>query len=233
MKKEWYWIFFYGLIVGVSVLLVKIGGYVVTVMSENKPIEREHCIIIDPGHGGEDGGAVSYSNLPESGYNLEIAIRLQKLLQLMGYETKLIRTDDVSIYTRGETLAQKKISDLRERVRIANETKGAVLLSIHQNHYSDPQFHGAQVFYAGTEGSKSLAKLLQGLFVASINPGSRRQIKKSSGVYLMDHIVCPGVLIECGFLSNPEEEQKLRDPIYQKKIGMVIAAGVGQYLSNT
>lgn len=233
MRKAVRWLPFYGIIVCAMLLCAKMISSSVTVMAENKPVERDICIIIDPGHGGEDGGAVSVSNLPESGYNLSIALRLEKLLHLLGYETKMIRTEDISVYTKGETLAQKKISDLKERVRIVNETGGAVLLSIHQNHFPDPKFRGAQVFYAKTEGSEELAKGIQELLVESINPDSRRKIKKSSGIYLMDHISRPGVLIECGFLSNPQEELKLRDPEYQKKLSMVIAVAVGQFLSNT
>lgn len=233
MKLEWRWVFFYGLIICVVLLSVKLGNRMVSVMAENTPFEREHCIIIDPGHGGEDGGAVSVTNLPESGYNLDIAMRLQSLIQLLGYETAMVRTEDISIYTKGETLAQKKLSDLKERVRIVRETDGAILLSIHQNHFPDPALQGAQVFYADTEGSEALAKQIQSLLVSTVNQGSKRQIKKSSGVYLMEHIDCPGVLIECGFLSNPQEEAKLRDPAYQKQLSAVIAAGVTQFLSNT
>jgi len=233
MKFQWRWLLFYGLTICTVLLTVKLGSRVVSVMVENIPVEREHCIIIDPGHGGEDGGAVSISNLPESGYNLGIATRLQSLMQLLGYDTKMIRTEDISVYTEGKTLAQKKISDLKERVRIVTETKGAILLSIHQNHFPDPIYQGAQVFYANTTDSENLAKQIQSLLVASINPGSNRQIKQSSGVYLMEHIKCPGVLIECGFLSNPQEEAKLRDPVYQKKLSVVIAAAVSQFLSNT
>jgi len=233
MKLQWKGIFFYGLTICMVLLTVKLGNQAMTVMVENKPVERKHCIIIDPGHGGEDGGAVSISNLPESGYNLDIAMRLQSLMQLLGYDTKMIRTDDISVYTEGKSLAQKKISDLKERVRIVAETKGAVLLSIHQNHFPDPIYQGAQVFYADSTASELLAKQIQSLLVTSVNPGSRRQIKKSSGVYLMEHVKCPAVLIECGFLSNPQEESRLRDPIYQKKLSVVIASAVSQFLSNT
>ena len=220
------------LIVCASLLVTELGSRVVSVMAENNVIRKKHCIVIDPGHGGEDGGAVSLSNLPESGYNLSIALRLKDLLHLLGYQTKMIRTEDVSVYTKGDTLSQKKQSDLKERVRIANETDGAVLLSIHQNHFPDPIFYGAQVFYGKAEGSELLAQQIQELLVASVNPGSRRKVKKSEGVYLMEHIQVPGVLIECGFLSNPQEEQKLRDPDYQKRLSAVIAVAVSQYLSN-
>lgn len=233
MKREWKWVLFYVLTVITALVSVQTGSRMVSVMARNTPSQREHCIIIDPGHGGEDGGAVSCTGLPESRYNLEISLRLQDLMHLLGYETYMIRTEDISVYTKGESLSQKKASDLKQRVRIVNETEGALLLSIHQNHFPDPQYLGAQVFYAGTAGSEDLAKQLQALFAESLNPGSRRQAKKSSGIYLMEHIRSPGVLIECGFLSNPQEERSLRNPAYQKKLSAVIGVAVSRFLSNT
>ncbi len=200
------------------------GSRAVTVIAENLPIQRAHCFIIDAGHGGVDGGATSCTGKLESAFNLEIAIRLNDLMHFLGYKTIMIRTEDVSIYTKGETIAQKKASDLKERVRICNETDGAILLSIHQNNFSDSRYFGAQVFYPATDGSEALAKKLQSELIRTLNPGSNRNVKKTSGVYLMEHIQCPGILIECGFLSNPEEEAKLRSPEYQKKLCCVIAA---------
>lgn len=214
-----------GLIVGIFW-----GNQAVTVISENLGIERNHCIIIDAGHGGEDGGATSCTGKLESGYNLEIALRLNDLMHFLGYKTEMIRTTDISIYTKGETIAQKKASDLKERARICNETENAVLLSIHQNNFSDSRYSGAQVFYSATENSQLLARNLQEGFKSTLNPGSRRQIKKAEGVYLMEHIQCTGVLIECGFLSNPEEEAKLRGPEYQKQLCCVIASVLSNYL---
>lgn len=233
MKKAWKMAMVYCLIIMTLLLCVMLGSRAVTVLSENGPVELGHCIVIDPGHGGEDGGAVSRSGFVESAYNLEISLRLNDLLNLLGYHTKMIRTSDISVYTKGETLAQKKASDLKERVKSINETTNAILLSIHQNHYPDDRYSGAQVFYAKTEGSEELAKQLQSAFAWALNPENSRQTKKSSGIYLMEHILCPGVLIECGFLSNAEEERKLKDPEYQKKLCCVIAATTGKYLSNT
>ena len=209
------------------------GSRVVSVISERLPIVRKRCIVIDAGHGGEDGGATSCAGFLESTYNLEISRRLNDLLHFLGYETRMIRTDDVAVYTTGDTIARKKISDLKERVRITNDTENALLVSIHQNQFSDPRYSGAQVFHAKTEGSEELARQLQSALVASLNPGSNRECKRSSGVYLMEHIQCTGVLIECGFLSNPQEEAKLRSSDYQKKLCCVIAATIDQYLSNT
>lgn len=233
MKKVWNMIAVYSLIILALFLGVKLGNNAVTVLSEGRPADRLHCIVIDPGHGGEDGGAVSRSGFPESTYNLEISLRLNDLLNLIGYQTEMIRTNDVSVYTGGDTLSQKKASDLQERVRRINKTDGAVLLSIHQNYFSDDRYSGAQVFYAGTAGSEPLAKQLQAAFTSTVNPGSNRQAKKSSGIYIMEHIQCPGVLIECGFLSNAAEEVRLKDPAYQKKLCCVIATTVSQHLSNT
>lgn len=206
------------------------GNRAVTVISEGLPIERDHCIIIDAGHGGVDGGATSCTGKLESAFNLEIALRLNDLFHLLGYDTYMIRTTDISVYTKGETIAQKKVSDLKERVRICNETENALLLSIHQNNFSDSRYSGAQVFYATTQNSEQLANTLQSSFKSTINPGSNRQTKKADGVYLMEHIDCTGILVECGFLSNPEEEAKLRSGDYQKKLCCVIAATVSNFL---
>ena len=178
-------------------------------------------------------GAVSCTGIAESQYNLDISLRLNDLFHFLGYETKMIRTTDTAIYTSGKTLSQKKISDLKERVRIANETENAIYLSIHQNNFTDSQYSGAQVFYPSEGFSRDLASRLQENFRACLNPESHRTIKKSKGVYLMEHIQCPGVLIECGFLSNPQEEAMLRNPEYQKKLCSIIAASISSCLMET
>ena len=205
------------------------GSRAVTTLAETLPIERTHCFIIDAGHGGEDGGATSCTGKQESAINLEIALRLNDLIHFLGCDTRMIRTTDTSVYTKGETIAQKKASDLKERVRIVNETEGGLLLSIHQNNFSDSRYSGAQVFYGKTEGSQELAKQLQSAFLNTLNPGSRRNAKPSTGVYLMEHIEKCGILVECGFLSNPEEEARLRSADYQKKLCCVIAASAVSY----
>ena len=233
MKKKWKWCVFYTATILTIMAGVTIMSRTVSTMAENRLAEGRHCIILDPGHGGEDGGAVSVSGKPESTYNLEISLRLNDLLHLLGYETRMTRNSDISIYTKGETLAQKKVSDLKERVRIINDTENALLLSIHQNSFPDKRYAGPQVFFAGTAGSEELAKQLQSLLVSGLCPGNNRSAKKSGGVYLMEHIRCTGVLIECGFLSNYAEEAALREPEYQKKVSALIAVGLSQYLSNT
>ena len=213
----------------ISVLL---ANQAVTVISQNTGLENRLCFIIDAGHGGVDGGAVSCTGVYEKNINLEIALRLDDLMHLLGYDTIMIRTTDISVYTSGETIAAKKASDLKERVRIVNGQENAILLSIHQNHYSDSRYGGAQVFYPKTEGSEQLAKQLQAAFVTTLNIGSNRQAKKAEGLYLMKNIQKTGVLIECGFVSNYEEEAKLRDEAYQKHICCVIASVCSNYASN-
>ena len=203
----------------------------ITTIAQNVPIPRHQTIIIDAGHGGEDGGAISCSGKPESQFNLEIALRLRDLCHLLGYDTCMIRTTDISVYTEGKTIAAKKASDLRQRVRIVNTTNRGILISIHQNTFSDSRYDGAQVFYAPTEGSRELADILQENMIAGINPGSHRQSKPANNVYLMQHISRVGVLVECGFLSNPEEEARLQTAEYQKKICCVIVSGLSQYIN--
>jgi len=233
MKKYVSWLVCAFIIVSTALLVTYFGSKAVTAIAEIIPIKRAHCIVIDAGHGGVDGGATSCSGILESKYNLEIAVRLNDLFRFLGYDTRMVRTSDISVYTKGETIAQKKISDLKERVRITNETENAILLSIHQNHYPDSRYHGAQVFYSASEGSKELATSIQDTFVSCLNKGSRRVCKKSSGIYLMEHIERPGVLIECGFLSNPQEEARLRSMEYQQKVCCVIVSATDSYLSNT
>lgn len=230
MKKKVSFVLFYGLVIGLFLAGTMLGNRAVTIFAARQPVPRLHCIVIDAGHGGEDGGATSCTGIPESRCNLEIALKLNDLLHLLGYDTRMVRTSDTAVYTTGSTIAQKKVSDLKERVRIANSTENGLLVSIHQNTFSDSQYSGAQIFYAETDGSETLAKQLQSDFAATLNPGSNRQCKMARGVYLMENIECTGILVECGFLSNPEEEARLRSGEYQKKLCCVIACCVSRYL---
>lgn len=212
------------------ILLCHGGSWVVSVFSLHTIREHQYKIIVDPGHGGMDGGATSCTGKLESSFNLEIAMRLRDLCHLLGYQTRMTRTTDTSIHTQGQTIAAQKLSDLKERVRIANEMPNSVLISIHQNIFSDSKYSGAQVFYGTADGSKLLAESLQSAFVTSLNPGSKRMAKEADGIYLMEQIQVPGILVECGFLSNPTEEAKLRTAEYQKKLCCVIVASVADFI---
>ena len=206
-------------------------GAVATIVVEKSPLERHHTVIIDPGHGGEDGGATSVAGILESEYNLRISIKLRDLFHLLGFRTEMIRTEDISVYTTGKTIAEKKVSDLKNRVKTVNETDNAILISIHQNYFSDSRYAGAQVFYASAGESKHLAEALQASFRESINTGSKRNAKMAEGIYLMERINCTGILVECGFLSNHSEEASLRTDEYQRKICCIIASTVATFLT--
>ena len=206
---------FYSLVIGLFLFGTLLGNQTVSVISEMVPMERLHRIVIDPGHGGEDGGAISCTGKNESTFNLQISLRLNDLLHLLGYDTVMIRTTDTSVYTAGQTIAQKKVSDLKQRVRIVERTYNPILVSIHQNTFPEGKYSGAQVFYASSAGSQELAKQLQDALVSALKPGSNRRAKQGSGIYLLDKINAPGVLVECGFLSNPQEEALLSAADYQ------------------
>lgn len=215
----------------VVISICTFGSRAVTAVWENSALQRQNVIVIDAGHGGEDGGATSCTGMSESQINLEISLRLNDLFRFLGYETKMIRTTDISVYTEGNTIAAKKASDLKQRVKLVNETEGALLISIHQNIFPDSRYSGAQVFYK--EDSNILAQSLQTAFTSHLNPGSRRKSKKAEGIYLMQHIKKPGILVECGFLSSPEEEYQLRTGEYQQKLCTLIVTTVSNYLAKT
>jgi len=223
----------YALVLLGFIVVAGFSNHVVETMVELSSNENTSTVIIDPGHGGVDGGATSCTGVLESKINLDIALRLNDMMHLLGIDTVLIRDTDRSVYTQGETIAQKKVSDLRERERIINRTSNALVISIHQNTFPDAQYWGPQVFYANTQGSRELAMLLQTTLQIGLTPNNDRKSKQAKGVYLMEHIKCTGILLECGFLSNPEEEARLRNEKYQKELCAVIASVFGQYLSNT
>ena len=230
MKKYAEMTLVYIAVVGIFLSAAWAGSRTVTVMALREPLEREHTIVIDAGHGGEDGGAVSCTGVMEKQINLEIALKLNDLLHILGHQTRMIRTDDRSVYTSGDTIARRKVSDLKERVRMVNETEDAVLVSIHQNLFPDARYSGAQVFYSPAGEGQALAELLQTSFRQTINPGSNREIKQAKGVYLMEQITCTGILVECGFLSNPREECLLRSKEYQQRICIVTASNLANFL---
>lgn len=185
--------------------------------------------VIDAGHGGEDGGALSANGVKESDINLAVAGRTELLLRLLGAETAMTRRDDSSIYSDGaDTLRQKKASDLRNRVALVNAVPGAVLVSIHQNSLpSVPSVRGAQVFYGTVAQSAELAASVQEALNRSVNIGNEKHEKKiDSSIYLMKNVTCPAILVECGFLSNAEETQLLQTAERQKTLALTIAAGL-------
>lgn len=189
-------------------------------------------VVVDPGHGGEDGGASAADGTLESDLNLAVALRLNDLLRFAGERTVLTRSTTEAIYTEGDTIRARKVSDTRNRVELVNETENAVLLSIHHNSLpSSPATHGAYVFHNGVGEAQALAESVQAALNAAVNDSEKQARSIPPTVYLMNHVTAPGVLVECGFLSNEEEAQRLQDPSYQRKLAAVIAAGALQSLS--
>ena len=220
----------YVVVVSVFLGAAWFGSRAVTVMAQREAADQANVIVIDAGHGGEDGGAVSCTGVKEKEINLEISLRLNDLFQLLGHKTRMIRASDVSVHTTGSTISQRKASDLKARVQMVEALNSPILLSIHQNLFPDARYSGAQVFYGPAGEGQELAESLQMVLRDTVNPASHREIKKAEGIYLMEHVSCPAVLIECGFLSNPQEEAMLRDPEYQKNISIVIAAQTANFL---
>ena len=189
-------------------------------------------LVLDAGHGGEDGGAVSLSGVPESGINLAIVQKLDQLLGLYG-EAPLCCAVKISpsMMTVRKPSGRKKSTDLHNRVARIEETEHAVLLSVHQNTFPDGKYHGAQVFYSNGELSQPLAQLTQETLRAALDPGNTREAKPiPDSVYLMNHITCPAILVECGFLSNAEEDLLLQSGAYQTKLASALAASWLQWL---
>ena len=180
----------------------------------------EKQLILDAGHGGEDGGAVSLTGVPESGINLSITMKVDQLLGFYGVSPILLRETDISLHDpEADTLRKKKVSDLHNRVATIEAIENAELLSIHQNTFSNAAYHGAQTFYRAGEESKALAQLMQDTLREGADPENQRTPAKiPDSIYLMKHITCPAVLVECGFLSNPAEEAKLRNNGYQTRL---------------
>ena len=185
-------------------------------------------VVLDPGHGGEDGGAVAADGTVESSLNLEIARRTELLLRFLGQKTVMTRRDDRSIYSDGaETLHEKKVSDLKNRVALVNQESACVLISIHQNMLpGSSRTHGAQVFFNEPSGADALAQSVQDLLNQTINVGCEKACRPiSKQIYLMKHVTAPAILIECGFLSNPDETALLKTKQHQLRLAAAVSAG--------
>lgn len=188
-------------------------------------------LVIDAGHGGEDGGAVSSGGLVESHINLAVALRMAAVLDLYGVDYLLLRESDRSLHDEGcATLREKKISDLRNRVSAIESLSNPVLISVHQNTFPDTAAHGAQVFYAAHEESLPLARVVQDTLRGALDADNHRvPTGIPSSVYLMNHVTCPAVLVECGFLSNPAEAALLASGDYQTKLALALTASYLTY----
>ena len=191
-----------------------------------------HVIILDAGHGTPDGGAVSNDGLTiESELNLEIVLKLQKLLESSGCTVILTRSDENGIYeSDANTIRKQKISDMKNRVLIANNSNAELFVSIHMNKLEQIQYSGWQTFYKNNDStSKDIAQTIQLSLNHFMKKENKREIKSISGIYLTKHVEIPLVLIECGFLSNIEETQLLKNETYQNELAWSIYMGLMDY----
>lgn len=197
-----------------------------TIISDELPV-----IIIDAGHGGEDGGAIGVDGTYEKDVNLEISLKLNDILSIFGYKTHLIRTTDSAIHTQGDTIRQRKVSDIHNRTATMDLYENCIYLSIHQNKYSDGRIWGTQTFYsANCDESRKIAQLIQNAVKSQIQPNNKRQIKKSgTDIYVLYNATKPAVMVECGFVSNPHELSRLKNNEYQCNMALSIATGILNY----
>lgn len=190
-----------------------------------------HTIILDAGHGFPDGGATGENGSIESTINLDIVLKLQNLLEISGCNVILTRSDENGIYEEtADSIREKKISDMKKRVNIANTSNSELFISIHQNKINEKIYSGWQTFYKNKDDeSIKLAQNIQSNLNTYISNENKREIKSLSGIYLTKNVNIPLVLIECGFLSNPNENKLLQDSNYQEKIAWSIYIGIMDY----
>ena len=190
-------------------------------------------IIIDAGHGAPDGGAVGSTGVLEKDINLSVAKALQRLFESNGTNVVLTRSDDNGIYDVSGSIKNKKVSDIKNREEIINESNADLFISIHMNKFPQSKYSGPQVFYsANNKNSELLAKCIQESMIAALNPENKREIKKADGsIYLLKNAKIPAVLVECGFLSNVDEEQKLIDENYQRQLAWSMYCGIIEYFN--
>lgn len=201
-----------------------------TIATMSLPVTNR-TIVIDAGHGGEDGGAVSENGVSESDINLKIALKLQNLLEQSGSTTVLTRSDENAIYdVDKKTLREKKNSDIRNRVKIGNSSSADIFVSIHLNKIPQSQYSGWQTFFKdGSEDGKKLATCIQNNLNEAIQKENKRVPLKISNVYIIKHVEIPITIVECGFLSNPEEEKQLQSDEYQNRLAWGIYNGIMDY----
>ena len=217
-----------------SIFLIAIVSFI-TSNAQNHNLNQ--LVIIDPGHGGEDGGAIGCNGIVEKHLNLKISLAVRDFLELLGYETIMTRESDKAIYDESAiNLRQKKRSDLKNRLSIINKNSSndSVFLSIHQNKFPNEKFSGSQVFFSKNNPlSENLATCIRDSIVSSLQPENTREIKEAtSKIFLLNNSKIPSVTLECGFISNPEESKNLVNEIYQKKVALCSALGVVDFFRN-
>lgn len=203
-----------------------------SVQTSGKSVVEKRTIVLDAGHGGMDSGAVGINGELEKNINLSVVKDLRDMLTLSGFEVVLTRDSDISIHDSGVTgTRNQKVSDMQNRLEIVKSHENCIFISVHQNKFTEPEYFGAQIFYnENNPDNRLLAQIMQDNFKV-IQPQNNRQIKLSGDeLYLFKNTMTPAVLVECGFLSNPDDAKLLSDEEYQRKVAFMIYNGVVRYL---
>lgn len=222
------------LLISLFVFVFQVASSKQTVQTVSLPVSNK-VIVLDAGHGKPDEGAQSSNGTTEAETNLKITLKVQSLLEQSGATVVLTRSDENAIYDLDKTtLRQKKISDIHNRVKIGNESSADIFVSIHLNKISQQQYYGWQCFYKqNDEKSTALAKSLQENLNDSIQKENKRVSMKLDNVYIIKHVEIPISIVECGFLSNPEEETQLLSDDYQNRLAWGIYNGIMDYFYNS
>ncbi|MCX0387317.1 N-acetylmuramoyl-L-alanine amidase CwlD [Clostridium perfringens] len=214
----------------VSIMMISFLVLNISLLKVNAE-ENNKVIVIDPGHGGIDGGAKSENGVIEKDINLSISLKTKAALESKGYKVIMTRSEDVGLYTDGKKVREKKIEDLGNRVKIKKENKCDAFISIHQNMFPQKNCKGAQVWSANNEPSQKLGKIIQQKFKEEVDQNNKREAKVAKKEYkiLNDGYEGASVIVECGFLSNPEECELLGKEDYQNKIANTLANAIDEY----
>lgn len=196
--------------------------------------ETQKIILIDPGHGGIDGGAKSKNGTIEKDINLQISLKLKSSLEAKGYKVFMTRDEDEGLYQNGKTVREKKVEDLKSRRKMKTDVGCDMFISIHQNMFPQSKCFGAQVWYAGNEKSSLAANCIQNALKETVKDNNKRVAKPAGEAYLVlrDTVDTASVLVECGFLSNPDEEARLKSEEHQNLIVEGITLGIDKYFDS-
>lgn len=215
----------------VYILLIIIAFYNIDNFSEvNAVIPSDLTVVLDAGHGGEDGGAVA-NNIVEKSINLSITNKLYELFKCNGFKVIKTRSADKMLNSEGNTLRERKVSDMKNRLELFDNNTNNVIISIHQNKFTQEQYNGSQVFYStNNPNSKELAESIRKNIVNLLQPNNSRECKQATNsIYLLYKTTNPAIIVECGFISNYIEAQKLKDENYQNKIAFAVFSGFLDY----
>lgn len=215
-----------GIAVAAGCLVMDAGDWSV---NSDQAKNAKYTIVVDSGHGGIDPGKVSADGVYEKDINLAIALKLRDELRKRDCQVVMTRESDEGLYD--PSASNKKMSDMKKRIEIMNDSNPDLIVSIHQNSFSDTISKGAQVFYQSTsETGKALAETLQDVWKSKLDPENHRQCKANNDYYLLQHSEATMVIVECGFMSNPGEAAQLQTEEYQSKVATVLADGLIEYL---